>query len=637
MMDNKKSPKIAVCAANKVGYEAVEFILNQTYPIEFFATSEKDDSEYEEKISAMVESYGGDFFSKVNVNDSSFVDELKKREIDIVILAWWPAIVKKESIDSVNEGWINMHPSLIPFNRGKHPYYWAIVEGTRFGVTLHYIDKGIDTGPILFQKEIPIRPEDTGESLYEKSLEEMMNLFKESYDKITRMDFIPKKQDDETATFHWGKMLEPHSTINLDDTFTARDLINRIRARTFTNGDSSKFVIDDKTYRMKLSIEEVSNKKGIDPWLMAGPSITDSDRDIVLDALKTESMYEKRYYYVEKFEKAFAEYHDRKYALMTTNCTQALHLLYLSLGIKEGDEVIVPDCTWTGSLAALTENYLRAKIVFADIDEKNWCIDPKSVLDNITDKTKAVIAVDLYGNMPDYDKLKKICNEKGIYLIEDSAEALGSTYKNVRAGKFGVGSVFSFHVTKTISTGEGGMLLLDDEKVYLRAKFLRDCGRSTDNPYDVLEPTLKYMPDNFRAALGYAQFTRIKEIIDKKRWIFHTFKEKLKDIPNLEFNEESDDVYNGVWATSLIVGREYGITKEELMRKLSEKGLPVRPFFYPSSSLKAYAGYKTGSAEKNPVSYDVSSRGITLPSALILTEKDIEIYCQGIREILLDR
>ena len=369
--------------------------------------------------------------------------------------------------------------------------------------------------------------------------------------------------------------------------------------------------------------------------LMAGPWITDVERKIVADALTEESWYEKRYYYVEKFEKEFAEFHNRKYGLMTPNCTQAIYLLLFALGIKEGDEIIVPDCTWTGSVAAIP--FFGAKPVFCDINEKSWCIDPISVEERITEKTKAIIAVDLYGNMPDMDRLKKISEKYNFPLIEDSAESLGSKYKGVSAGKFGVGSVFSFHSTKTITSGEGGIVLLDDDDLYEKAKFIRDCGRDEKEPYKVKAPSLKHMPSNPQAALVYAQFTRLNEIIEKKRWILHKYKEELSDFPDLQFNEESDSVYNGVWASSMVWGRGYNLTKEEMMQELEKLNLPSRPFFYPLSSLPAYAKYAAGSTKRNKVSYDLSSRGITLPASLILTEADIKEYCNGIKKILRER
>jgi perosamine synthetase len=244
---------------------------------------------------------------------------------------------------------------------------------------------------------------------------------------------------------------------------------------------------------------------------MAGPWVSADDIKIVEDALRN-GWYEKAYFYVEKFEKEFAAFHDRKFALMTPNCTSAIHLLLMGLGIQEGDEVIVPECTWIATSAPIS--YQRAKPVFCDIEKDSWCLDPESVKKNITPRTKAIIVVDLFGNMPRMAELEKIAREHGIALIEDSAEALGSQLNGVRAGKFGVGSTFSFHRTKTLTTGEGGMLLLDDAALYERCSFLRDHGRSKDIPYYNLEVAYKYIPSNLQAALGYAQFCRINELVE---------------------------------------------------------------------------------------------------------------------------
>ena len=362
---------------------------------------------------------------------------------------------------------------------------------------------------------------------------------------------------------------------------------------------------------------------------MAGPSVTDKDLEYVLDATKDGWYGEKAYHYVEKFEKEFAMYHSRKYALMTPNCTSALHLILAGLNIKDNDEVIVPDCTWIGSVAGIT--YQRAKTVFADIDENNWCICPKSLENNINEKTKAVITVDLYGNMPNYDKIIEICNKYKIHLIEDAAEALGAKFKEKKAGSFGIGSTFSFHRTKTITTGEGGMLLLDDLDLFKRCKFLRDHGRQPGTYFNT-EVTFKYMPFNLQAALGYAQFLRIDELVSKKRWILHKFKEKLSHVPDIKLNEENKDVYNGAWATSLVFGKTHKISKDFALQEIPKHGFPVRPFFYPLSSLPAFN--KKHMKKNNPVAYDVSSRAINLPCALNLTEKNINDYSNAILKLL---
>lgn len=368
------------------------------------------------------------------------------------------------------------------------------------------------------------------------------------------------------------------------------------------------------------------------PIYMAGPSITEHEVSIVEDAMRN-GWYENPYYYVETFQKEFAAYHDRRFALMTPNCTTAIHLLLTALGISEGDEVIIPECTWIASAAPIT--YLRATPVFCDIEAVNWCIDPESLERSITPRTKAVIVVDLFGNMPRMAELREIAGRRGIHLIEDSAESLGSLYHGTRAGKFGVGSVFSFHRTKTLCTGEGGMLLLDDEDLYRRCMVLRDHGRKPGGPmYYNYEVTYKYMPFNLQAALGYAQFQRLDELVTMKRAIWQKYREQLADIEDLEFNAEPDGVFNSVWITALVFGKSHGMTKGDAIAKLQEVGIPARPFFYPLSHLPAYPGSEKVYRPRNPRSYDISERGINLPGALNLTDDQIDAICNGIRQIL---
>ncbi|MBT6472574.1 MAG: DegT/DnrJ/EryC1/StrS family aminotransferase [Candidatus Marinimicrobia bacterium] len=363
---------------------------------------------------------------------------------------------------------------------------------------------------------------------------------------------------------------------------------------------------------------------------MTGPSVTDEDANIVLDAVRNGWYGKKAYHYVETFEKEFAQYHNRNFALMTPNCTTALHLLLEGLEIRDGDEVIAPECTWIGSVACIT--YQRATTVFADIDSEHWCLTPESIEKAITPKTKAVIVVDLYGNMPDYEAIKRVCDKHNIYMIEDVAEALGSVYKGIRAGKFGIGSTFSFHRTKTITTGEGGMLLIDDEELFNRCKFLRDHGRQPGSYFNT-EVTFKYMPFNLQAALGYAQFKRIGELVGKKRWILNGFKDRLADIPDILLNPEPNHIVNGAWATALVFGRSHKMTRDKALEEIPKLGFPVRPFFYPLSSLPAFDDENNG-RKNNPIAYDVSSRGINLPCALNLTESDLDLYAEGIRTLL---
>jgi perosamine synthetase len=368
------------------------------------------------------------------------------------------------------------------------------------------------------------------------------------------------------------------------------------------------------------------------PIHMAGPWITELEIKTVEDAMRN-GWYENPYWYCEELQRDFAAYHNRQHALMTPNCTSAIHLLLAALGIEAGDEVIVPECTWIATAAPISQ--LRAIPIFCDIQWDSWCLDPQSVERSITARTKAIIAVDLYGNMPQMDQLQEIADKHGVPLIEDAAEAVGSTLQGKKAGEFGIASVFSFHRTKTITTGEGGMLLLNDHRLLERCTILRDHGRHPGSAtYLNEEVAYKYMPFNVQAAMGYAQFQRIDELVAKKQWILHSYKEKLADVPDIEFNIEPADVDNGAWITAMVPGASYGLDKHELMEQLAKVGVPSRPFFYPLSSLPAYLCAQEIYREKNPVAYDISSRGINLPGAMNLTEEQIDFVCDGVRKVL---
>ncbi len=367
------------------------------------------------------------------------------------------------------------------------------------------------------------------------------------------------------------------------------------------------------------------------PIDMFGPWITEHEENIVLDALRNGWYGKDAYYYCETFEREFADYHSRRFALMTPNCTSAIHLLLAGLGIEEGDEVIVPECTWIASAAPVS--YQRATPVFTDIDPDHWCLSVDSIEKAITERTKAVIVVDLYSNMPDWDALQEMADSRGITLIEDSAEALGSLYKGRRAGSFGIGSVFSFHRTKTITTGEGGILLLDDEKLFERCRLLRDHGRAPF-AYHNTEVAYKYMPSNMQASLAHAQFQRLDELVDKKRWILHSYKDKLSKVPDLHFNVENEQVVNGAWGSVVVFGESHNITREQVAAGLAARGLPSRDFFLPLTSLPAYPGMEDQGRKNNPVAYSVANRGLILPSAYNVTEEQIDLICSAIREIL---
>lgn len=356
---------------------------------------------------------------------------------------------------------------------------------------------------------------------------------------------------------------------------------------------------------------------------IAGPSITQKEIDYVSDAVKT-AWYDGANIFHERFEKAFAAHCGRKYAISLPSCTSGLHLALLALGIGPGDEVIVPDVTWIASVAPV--RYVGATPVFADIDPDTWCLSPDAFEAAITPRTKAAIGVDLYGAMPDWDRFSVIAARRGIILIEDAAEAIGSLWRERRAGSFGAMAAFSFHGSKTLTTGEGGMLVLDDDHLRTRVMQLRDHGRVPgDTMFFNEEVGWKYKMSSMQAALGLAQLERLDELVAKKRQIFSWYRQALADWNLGALNPDVPGLFNSYWMTTILLDTALGIKKETLVPRLRQQGIDVRPFFYPLSAIPAFRETpEAAKAQKtNKVAYSVSPYAINLPSALALDEAAI--------------
>lgn len=246
--------KVAICAANYVGKELSSFIVEQEHNIEFAITC--SDDEYEEEIFKTFSDHQIKCYRNISVNDDKFFNLLKDNSIDLVLLLWWPKIVKEHIIKAAKIGFLNLHPSLLPYNRGKHPYYWSIIEDTPAGVSIHFINPGIDDGKVLFQKPIDTDITTTGEILYTKSIEAIIELFKDNYENIISGHLNPIEQDSDISTFHWGKDIWEHSKIDLSKKYTALELLNIIRARTFSGDNSAFFVYKNEKYNVKIEISK---------------------------------------------------------------------------------------------------------------------------------------------------------------------------------------------------------------------------------------------------------------------------------------------------------------------------------------------------------------------------------------------
>jgi perosamine synthetase len=367
---------------------------------------------------------------------------------------------------------------------------------------------------------------------------------------------------------------------------------------------------------------------------IAGPWITEKEIRYVTEAV-TNGWYADSAKYQSEFEHAFAAFTGRRYAVALPSCTAGLHLALLALGIGPGDEVVVPDVTWIATSAPVS--YVGATPVFADFDAASWCITADTLKAVLTPRTKAVIVVDLYGNMPNLDPILELCRERNIAVIEDAAEAAGATYKQRPAGSFGTFSAFSFHGSKTLTTGEGGILLLDDEAAYWRCLKLRDHGR---DPGDMMfwNRTIghKYRMSSMQAALGRAQLERLPELIARKRAIFDWYRRELGNLPGVTLNSEARDVFNVYWMVTVVLDPHLGWTKEKLVPTLRAHNIDCRPFFYPLSMQPAYESFPTAAVarERNLVSYAVSPYGINLPSALSLTEDQVAFVAAKFKMLL---
>jgi perosamine synthetase len=369
---------------------------------------------------------------------------------------------------------------------------------------------------------------------------------------------------------------------------------------------------------------------------IAGPWITQKEIEYVTDAV-AHAWYGNANMYHERFEKAFCDYLGVKYAVCLPSCTSAIHLSLLALGIGPGDEVIVPEATWIASAAPVT--YMGATPIFADIDRQNWCLAPESFERWISPRTKAIIPVDLYGNVADYRQLREIAGRHDIAIIEDTAEALGAQYFDRKAGSLGDCGVFSFHGSKTITTGEGGMLITNDEDLFKRVLFLRDHGRAPGKKmFWNTEVAHNYKMSSMQAALGLAQMERIDELLARKIVIFNWYSGELADMEDISLNYQAPGTTCSYWMVTIVLGQSYSCSKEALIAGFKKRKIDTRPFFYPLSSLPAFNRLKQVKVarQQNQTAYQISSRAINLPCALNMTEEQVHLVCKNLREIVLN-
>ena len=361
--------------------------------------------------------------------------------------------------------------------------------------------------------------------------------------------------------------------------------------------------------------------------LTAGPSITEKEIEYVLDAVR-HGWNENWDGYLKRFEKAFAEYVGTRFALCTSSCTGALHLALLALGIGPGDEVLVPEISWIATASAVT--YCGATPVFVDIDPETWCLDPDSARRAVTGRTRAILPVHLYGHPANMVAINRLAATCGIKVLEDAAPALGAEVNGQKVGSLGHAATFSFQGAKIMVTGEGGMLVTDDEGLFERARHLNDHGRDPDRPFQISTIGHKYKLSNLQAALGLAQLERMTELVSRKRTIFGWYRQRLGSIAGLRLNAERRWARNTYWMTSVVFDDELGVSRAEVIAGLKRRHIDSRPFFPPTSSFPMFSRRENA----NPVAYRIADRGLNLPSGHNLTEHDVDWVCGALLELL---
>jgi perosamine synthetase len=325
--------------------------------------------------------------------------------------------------------------------------------------------------------------------------------------------------------------------------------------------------------------------------------------------------------YINRFENEFARYIGVDYATGVCNGTVALHLALLALGIGPGDEVIVPTLTYIASVNAIS--YTGATPIFVDSLVDTWQLDPDDVCRHITDKTRAILAVHLYGHPCDMTALRHIADQHRLFLVEDCAEAIGSLYQSHHVGTFGDVATFSFYANKTLTTGEGGMVVTNDQTIFERVVRFKGQGLAKYREYwhDIVG--YNYRMTNLCGAIGLAQLEQVQSILDKKRKIAELYRQLLKDT-EFTVHSEVGNVYHSYWMICILVAQ--GNRRNPIREHLAKSGIETRPVFYPVHTMPMYSQ----KYQRHKVAEDIGWRGINLPSYPDLSDTDINYICNTI-------
>jgi len=353
------------------------------------------------------------------------------------------------------------------------------------------------------------------------------------------------------------------------------------------------------------------------------PELSGHEKQYLVEAVKT-GWISSQGEYVKKFEKNFSKRFGKRFGVTTSSCTTALHLSLAALGIRSGDEVICPDLTFIApaNMIALT----GAKPVLVDVEEDTWNMDPELVRDVVNEKTKAIIVVHSFGHSARIDELQEISEQHGVPIIEDNAESPGATYKGKILGGLGKLSCFSFYANKILTTGEGGMVLTDDEKLYHRLLELRDHGMSLERRYVHVALGFNYRMTNMQAAIGLAQLERLDETLGLRRQQELLYVDLLSQSDSLTLRPKQTWSQSVHWLMTIRLRKE-GI-RDHMLEYLKQLGIDCRQMIYPVHEARHFSQNYRG--ENFPVSVGISHNSLHLPSSTNLSRENIEMIAETV-------
>jgi perosamine synthetase len=363
------------------------------------------------------------------------------------------------------------------------------------------------------------------------------------------------------------------------------------------------------------------------------PLLEGNEKKYVLEALDS-GWISSSGKYIGLFEEAFARYCGVRHGIAVCNGTMALHLGLVALGIGKGDEVIIPDFTMISSAFAVC--YTGAKPVFVDAEPLTWNIDPQKIESKVTSRTKAIMPVHVYGHPCDMEKILELARRHKLYIIEDAAEVHGAEYKGKKCGSLGTLAGFSFFANKIATTGEGGMVVTDDDGLAEKCRYYKNLcfPIGSNRVYEHNHVGFNYRMSNIHAAIGLAQVEKLEQYVAKRRNVHSYYQQHLEHVPGVTLQPEASYAKNVYWMNGITIDRaRFGLSRDELALRLREKGIDSRPFFVGMHNQNSLAQYGCDCSTPYPISDWLQENGLYLPSASGLTEGEVQIVCREIETL----